>query len=188
MLKRATLFVLVAIWCSSAQAEVQLKMVTVGGFVAFTVKDHWPVISMATEPPIMAAIFQLPNSADEGTPESTNLVIRFFDLKVDAAREEFRRVGKPITGPAPVPQAFQGWTVYRQRAHQGETEYSIMDAKRDLDSVSVAARLAWPHLAGNSPAYADEMEQTFRSVLTSISEHIGPWERGENEVIRRHSP
>jgi len=36
---------------------------------------------MQTKPPIAFAIFQVPNFADEGTPESTNLVISLFNRK-----------------------------------------------------------------------------------------------------------
>ncbi len=188
MLKRAAFLVLVATWCASARADVEFKMVTSGGFVAFTVADHWPVLSMATKPPIMSAVLQLPNVADERTPDSTNLAIRFFDLRMDAARDKFRVVGKQIGDSAPAVETFEEWTVYRQRARQAETEYTILDAKRELKSLSVTVRLAWPHLARNSPTYDDEMEQTFRSVLTSIREHVGAWEPGENEVIRRPAP
>ena len=187
-MKRTALILAIVSWSLSARADVELKIITADGFVAFTVKDHWPVISMATEPPIMTAVFQLPNVADQGTPDSTNLSIRFFDLGAAAARERFRSVGEPIGSVLPERDAFEGWTVYQQQAKQGDTEYSIIDAKRDLDTLSVAVRIAWPHLKGNPRGYSDEMQQTFRSVLRSIYQHIGPYEPGENEVIRRRSP
>jgi len=79
-ISRVLAFLTLALWCFGAEA-IELKILTTKGFVAFTVEDDWRVLSMQTKPPIAFAIFQVPNFADEGTPESTNLVISLFNRK-----------------------------------------------------------------------------------------------------------
>ena len=188
MLTRTGIVALFAIWPIAAHADTELKIVTHDGYVAFAVADHWPVISTATDLPVIAAVFQLPNSADAGTPDSTNLAIRFFDLSSEKARREFKRAGAYITGTPPTRESFQGWSISRQRAIQGATEYSIVDAKRELETLSVAVRLAWPNLSNNPPSYSDDMDRTLHSILASVRQHVGPWQPAENETVRRRTP
>ena len=83
-------------------------------------------------------------------------------------------------------ESLPDWTIHRQKAKQGGTVYSILDAKRDrVADVSVSVRLAWPRLAANSASYDANMESTFRGFLTSIHGAIGPYTPAEGEVIRR---
>jgi hypothetical protein len=51
--------------------------------------------------------------------------------------------------------------------------------------VTVAVRLAWPHLADNPRDYAQRMEATFRGVLDSVHGGIGLPEPRIGETIRR---
>ena len=187
MLKTATLL-LVTCLCTTARAEMEFKIVTADGFVAFTAGNNWPVFSMQTKLPMTTAVFQIPNPADEGTPDSTNLFVRFYDLGSPAARESFEKVGAPIEGAAPKVESIDGWKVYRQVGKQGTTEYSIIDAKRELRGLSASVRLAWPHLATNPPDYAAQMDWLFAAMLRSIHQHVGPYEPRDGETVKRPSP
>lgn len=173
-------------WLGTAAADVELKIITPKGYVAFTVADHWRVLLMETKMPVAAAVFQLPNPADQGTPDSTNLIIQFFER---GSEKEKAVYAAPVTqhGSAPPKVSrFKEWKIFRQEALQGKTMYSIWDAKRDgMADVSVSVRLAWPHLPNNPPGYNDEMEKTFRTFLDYVSGGFGKHTPKKGEVIRR---
>jgi hypothetical protein len=160
--------------CSCANAAVDMKIVTPKGYVAFTVGDNWTTIAMQTKLPIATAAFQLPNPNDNGTSDSTNLAIMLYEPDSDKARDSFEAEVKQYGPKAPLVQSLKKWTIYRQEAKQGNTPYSIIDAKRkDVGDVWVSIRLAWPHLAGNPKSYDSEMESTFRAFMNSIYGRIG---------------
>jgi hypothetical protein len=158
----------------SAHADTQLKIVTEKGYVAFVAGDDWSVLSMETKPPVATAVFQLPNPADEATPESTNLVLILYDLATEKGRAGFERP-LPQYGDEPKPESMPGgWTVYRQSGIQNSTQYTVLDAKRtDIADVAASVRLAWPHLPGNPQDYDARMESTFRAFLESVEGHLG---------------
>jgi hypothetical protein len=83
-------------------------------------------------------------------------------------------------------ESLEGWKVYRQEALQRDTTYSIWDAKNsDVADVSVSVRMAWPHLAKNSPDYVAEMDRTFRAFLASVRGGMGEYKPREGEVLHR---
>jgi hypothetical protein len=183
---RYFVFAWLALSSVAADAAVEMKIVTAKGFVAFTVEDNWAVQTIQTRMPIATGAFQIPNAADNGTKDSTNLAILLFQTDSDKAREKFDSPIKQYGASAPVIESFGEWTIYRQEAKQGDTLYSIVDAKRkDVADVSVAVRLAWPHLAANPKGYDAEMDALFRTFLTSIRGDVGPYVPRDGEVIRR---
>lgn len=171
---------------SQTAMAVTLGIITKGGSVSFVVDDDWVVGTTQTKPPIALMAFQLPNAADEGTPDSTNLIIVLYDGATEMARAKYDQVPIPYDDTPPG-AAWNGWFVYAQEAKQGETAYTILDAKRpDVGAdVMVSVRLAWPHLAGNSPSYDKDMEQRFHAFLESVTGKKGPHEPKDGEVIRR---
>jgi hypothetical protein len=178
--------ILLALSPTGANAIVEMKIFTGKGFVGFSVDDNWPVLSMQTELPVAAALFQLPNSADEGTPHSTNLVLMLYDTKSERGRTAFEGTVKQYGKTAPQAESVEGWTIYRQKAKQGDTLYTILDATReDVADVSASVRLAWPHLVNNTATYEAEMESVFRAFLTSVHGSIGPYTPRPGEGIWR---
>ena len=173
-------------WASAASAETELKIVTAKGYVAFVAGDDWPVQQMQTKMPVAMAVFQVPNPADEGTPDSTNLIVQFFEHGSEQEKTVYAAAVKQYGSTAPVVESFKGWTLHRQEALQDETLYSIWDAKRgDIADVSTSVRLAWPHLASNSADYAAQMERIFTTFLDSVWGGLGEYKPREGEVLRR---
>lgn len=183
-MKAFVLFLVLGFVSSFANA-VEIKIITEKGYVAFTVKDEWQVIAMQSKPPVAVAGFQILNSADENTSESSNLAISIFHVQYPQALEALKKVGQRYGSIDPKVENFKDWTVYRQQVNQGETIYSVLDAKKDVTDVAVGVRLAWPHLANNPPMYDREMELIFRTVLDSIYGGVGPYKPKDGEVIRR---
>jgi len=174
------------LWAGHAVADVEMKIITTKGYVAFTVADHWLVLQMQTKMPVAAAVFQLQNPADEGTPDSTNLMLLLFELGSEKEKTVYQapvhRYGTALLET----ESFNDWKIYRQEAQKGKTTYSIWDAKKSgVADVSLSVRLAWPHLPNNSAGYAEEMERTFRAFLMSIWGGIGKYKTKPGEVTRR---
>ncbi len=152
-----------------AFAGTELKIPTTNGFVAFSVEGDWPVLSMQMKPPIASAAFRIPNPADAGTPDSSNIVIALYDTQSAEARTAFKTPVKQYGAARPKGQTVGPWTIYRQAAKQGDTDYTIVDAKRSgVAGVAVGVRMVWPQLAGNAADYDARMETVLKAVLDSI--------------------
>lgn len=181
----ATIFLLLN-FISIEAIAVELKIVTKGGYVSFTVGDTWPVISMQSKLPIAAAGFQIPNPVDEGTSDSSNLALNLYDLSTEPGRTAFEKPVKQYGVKAPKIENFGEWTLYQQEAMQGATRYTILDAKKSsVADVSVSARLAWPHLKSNPKTHDSQMFSVFKVFLESVHGDLGPYVPLQNEVIRR---
>lgn len=179
-------FALLTFFCTTAIADVRLTIITKGGSVAFTVGDDWPVIAMQSKLPIATAGFHIPNPADEGAPESTNLALMLYDLSTERGRTAFEAPIKQYGTETPKIEHFGEWAVYRQDALQGAMRYTIIDAKKsNVADVSVSARLAWPHLKSNPKNYDAQMEFVFFTFLGSVSGELGQHTPHPHEVIRR---
>jgi hypothetical protein len=175
-----------ALSSAAACAGVEMKIVTPKGFVSFTAEENWHVQSMQSQMRIAAGIFQIPNSADAGTQDSTNLIVMFYQLDAEKGRAKFDAPVKQYGAVAPTTDSFEEWTIYRQDAKQGHTLYSIWDAKKNaVADVSVSVRLGWPHLDASSKTYAVEMDALFRAFLKSVYGSLGPYVPKDGEVIRR---
>lgn len=180
------LIVALSILCATpAWADVEFKIVTDKGFVAFAAGEDWPVVAMQSQMPVTASSFQIPNPADNGTPHSSNLVFMFYQHGSEQAGRALGMVGKQYGTESPVKEKFLGWEVFRQEALQQGTTYVILDAKRDMVGVAASVRLAWPRLAGNTANHDGDMERIFQSALRSVSEHVGEYVPTEGAVVRR---
>lgn len=180
---------LVSIFLSSlsftAFATVELSIIIPTGYVAFVVEDHWSVLNMQTKLPVTASVFQIPNKADEGTPDSTNLIISVYEPKSPKALNALKKVGKAYGPVEPRIEDYDNWKLYWQKPKQGETVYSLVDARRDFNNTVVTVRLAWPHLERNEVGYDVKMDKILRNILSSIREHNGPWTPKGNQNILR---
>ncbi|MFZ6778713.1 hypothetical protein ACO0LD_17965 [Undibacterium sp. Ji83W] len=171
---------------TSAFADTSLKIVTNAGVVGFTVDDGWAVLNMQSKLPVATAVFQIPNVADKQTSDSTNLILKFYDLNTEAGRAAYDAPVKQFGSSAPKEEIFGPWTLFRQEALQGTTRYTILDARRgSLADVSATARIAWPHLKNNAKKYDAQIEGRFRSFLNSVHGELGLYKPQQNEVMRR---
>lgn len=166
-------------------AATELGVVTHKGSVLFTVEDDWPVLGMKTKLPVAAAVFQIPDSADQGTPDSTNLVINLYQPDSEKAQSLLARFGEKLGDGEPILKSNNDWTIFKQEAKQGSTLYTIMDARKNVADVIVTVRLAWPDLSHNSSSHDQKMETIFETFLNSVRGETGLRKVREGEVIRR---
>lgn len=167
-------------------STTEMKIFTDGGFVSFAAGRDWPVLLMEPKLPVATAVFQLPNPAEQGTPDSSNLVLMLCAPHSEKGRAAYGAPVQQYGEMAPREESFHGWTIYRQKAKQDGTIYTILDAKREgIADVSVKVRLAWPHLAANSSTYDKDMEAAWQAFLGSISGSTGGYTPASDEVVRR---
>ena len=160
------------------------SVITTKGYVSYTVESDWKVLSMRTQPPKTAALFQIPNPADNGTPDSTNLTLMTFERDSVEASATFTKLAGKLRSDGRHEKHKQ-WDVFAQEAKQDSTDYSIRDAFREVPGAFVMIRIAWPHLKQNPKDFDSRMEALFHSLLDSVSGGIGPKPKKEGEVIRR---
>lgn len=154
---------------AAAFASTELKLPTTKGFVAFSVGGDWPVLSIQMKMPIASAAFRIPNPADADGPDSSNIVIALYDTHSAEARKAFKAPVKQYGPTRAAAQTHGPWTVYRQTALQGDTRYTIVDAKRKgVGDVAVGVRMVWPQLAANDADYDARMQAQLIAVLDSI--------------------
>ncbi len=162
-----------ALACGGAHAEpTEIQMPTPKGFVAFTVEGQWPVLSIQTKYPVASAAFRIPHSTDADSPDTSNIVIAFYDLRSEEARTAYATPPKQYGAAPPVPEARGGWALYRQVGQQGDTPYTIVDAKRArVAGVAVSVRMVWPRRGADPAAFDADMERALQGVLQSV--HVG---------------
>ncbi len=164
--------VLAAAYVGVYAAPTEIKMPTPKGFVAFTVEGQWPALSIQPRYPVASAAFRIPHPADGDTPDSSNIIIAFYDPKTDAGRTAFSTPPKQYGATAPVVETRGGWTIYRQVGQQGDTPYTIVDAKRTkMAGVSVSVRMVWPRRADYPADFDASMQRVLQDVLQSV--HAG---------------
>ncbi len=177
--------ILLVFLISPLASAVDLTVVTKKGYVTFSVPDPWAVQTMETKMPIAVMSFQIPNQADEGTPDSTNLVISLYEESDERAQKAISKIGKAFGKTPPVQSTYKEWGLYTQEANQGATTYTIIDATKKVSDVLVSVRIAWPHLSNNTKSYDAEMNKIFSEVLNSVSGGIGEYNTKKGEVVRR---
>jgi hypothetical protein len=82
---------LMALPCGASDL-VDLSVITSRGYVTYTVPGEWKVLDMQTKAPKTAAVFQIKNPADEGTPDSTNVSILTFEMNSPEATATFDKM------------------------------------------------------------------------------------------------
>jgi hypothetical protein len=168
-----------------AQA-VELTILTGNGHVAFTAVDEWPVVAAQTHLPTAVMAFQIPNSADEGTSDSTNLSLSLYDLDTPQGRKAFAALHTPSGSTPCTASAIDAWDTSCAEARQGNTTYTIMDARRrEVADVAANVRLAWPHLPSNPGDYDTKMKAAFRDFVLSVHGAKGPYVPREGEIGMR---
>ncbi len=179
------IFVVVLFLFSSISNAVELEIFTENGYIGYTAKDHWLVIATQTKPPIAVMAFQIPNEADEGTPDSTNLSISIYTPESEKAQSAVMKIGLSYGANKPEQSLYKEWAIFKQNAKQGNTTYTIIDAKKKVTDVIIGVRVAWPHLERNTSNYNQEMVNTFNTFIESVNGKLGAYEPRPGEVIRR---
>lgn len=168
-------------------SKTRFTIVTQKGHVSFDVPNQWSVLMMRSKPPVTAAIFQIGDASDQGLPDSTNVAVNLLTAGNEAADRELAKLGTPYGGAAVERSNHGDWTIYRQNANQGETEYTVLDATQKHADVVVTVRLAWPKLRGHAADHPAQMQKIFDELLESFASGLGAYTPAPGEVLRRPS-
>jgi len=137
--------------------------------IQFSVPGDWRVISSKSDSVNTVFAFLIPNPADDGTPDSTNLVVIAYNLKEPSAKTAFEKKESSPEQSAQKGKLVDHWSCTTFSAMQGSTEYKDWDCLRRIADCGVYVRAAWPHLPKNPPEYDKTMETDLAEVLKSVA-------------------
>lgn len=163
--KTTLLFIL---FTTSLTAATDQVVFTIVERVQFSVPGNWLVISSKSTAEKTVFAFQIPNVAEEGTPDSTNLVIVSSYLKDAQDKNAFEKKASSPDPPAQEKKLVDGWRCTSFSAMQKSTQYVVWDCYRVVANCGVYVRVAWPHLPKNPLAYDKQMETVLSDFLTSV--------------------
>lgn len=188
MLKRTfVLFVFVIGLLAGAKAgATDVVDFTIVDRLQFSVPGNWPVIASNSTSEKTVFAFQIPNAADEGTPESSNLSIIATDLRIALDRDAFEKQAPSVDHSVQEKKLVEGWGCSTFSAIQRSTQsqYVIWDCRRIIADCGVSVRIAWPHLPKNPTDYDSQMEVVLSNFLTSVGPFKGVPKSG---VLRRQA-
>src|SRR5690349_8531242 len=164
---------------------VGFTIVTPKGYVSFAAGGDWRVVAAKSKMPVAVMAFQVPDPSDEGTPESTNVAVTVCEPNTLECQNALKVVGMKYGDVEPKRSRRGEWQLFEQRARQHDTPYTILDARREAADVSVAIRLAWPHLKLHSNDHDGAMRALFAKLLTSVHAAFGPYQPKPGEIGRR---
>jgi hypothetical protein len=168
MLHVSTLTALLVALAVARSGAVDKVVFTIFAEIQFAVPADWQVVANKSDTKSTLFAFKIPNPAEEGTPDSTNLVLQSFYLKESEAKAKFEEKSKPQDPSARKRAVAAHWDCTSFTGTQGSTSYDVWDCHRTVAKAGVYVRLAWPQLSGNAPNYDQQMQSTFVDVLTSV--------------------
>jgi hypothetical protein len=137
--------------------------------IQFSVPADWLVTASKSDGAKTVFAFQIPNPADEGTADSTNLVIVAYDLKDPAAAAEFKKKASKQDQRAKKKNLADNWVCWSFSEMQGSTVYDVWDCSRTVAECGVYVRMAWPHLQKNPPDHDKRMKAVLADLLASVA-------------------
>lgn len=167
-IKQVALQLLFVIGCFAASND-DLVEFTVVDRIHFAVPGGWAVIASKSTPERTVFAFQIPNPANSGTSDSTNLSIISTFLRRDEDKETFNKKQSSQEHNAQEKKIADGWICSSFSAAQGTTPYVVWDCYRIIGNSGVSVRLAWPHLPKRPANYDREMETVLSDFLTRVT-------------------
>jgi hypothetical protein len=185
ILKAFVLSVLVTgVFAKTVATETEMVDFTIVNRARFSVPANWKVIAnkFTSEKTVFA--FQIPNAADEGTADSSNLSIIAIDLKTAQDRDAFQTQPSRTDHNAQGKKLVDGWgcSTFSAVQQSTKTQYVIWDCRRTIADCGLSVRMAWPHLPKNPPDFDNEMEMVLSNFLSSVGPFTGVPKSG---VLRR---
>ena len=183
--KAFVLFILVTVvFAAAIAAATDMVDFTIVNRVQFSVPADWPVIANKSTNEKTVFAFQIPNPADEGTSDSSNLSIIATDLKTTQDRDAFQKQPSSPDHNAQEKKLVEDWGcgTFSAAQQSTKTQYVIWDCRRTIADCGISVRTAWPHLPKNPPDFDKQMETVLTNFLTSVGPFKGVPKSG---VLRR---
>lgn len=143
-----------------------------GSRLSVAVPQAWVRLRLSDSDRDREAIFQIPDPADEGTPDSTNIKVsvpQWKDVASGGDAVVARLASEPGGAIMSDKTSAKGRRVVLSRAQQGTTPYLVVDIMSAARDVIVWARAAWPLLEKGSPEWSDTVLKDFKGMAKSIT-------------------
>jgi len=164
----AMLLASVAVLAATASKADDRVDFTIVARVRFAVPGDWVVLTSKSDKNRTIFAFQIPNPADDKTPDSTNLTVQSYYLKDSASKVEFERKSPKQNPSAQERKLADQWDCASFQGSQGPTSYDVWDCHRTVGEAGIYVRLAWPHLPKNPSDYDQQMQSVLADVLASV--------------------
>jgi hypothetical protein len=168
ILHRAIVVLCLSLSASGLSAKETVTF-TIVDRVEFSVPGEWPVIASKSDAVRTTFAFQVPNPADTGTDDSTNLMLLSYYLDDSSAKAAFEKKANKQDPKAEEKKIVDDWSCSSFSAPQGSTPYEIWDCNRIVSGTGVYVRMAWPHLGKNAPDYNERMVSVLTDSLRSVA-------------------
>jgi len=185
MKKAFVLFLsLTAVLVPAIAAPTDMVDFTIVKRFQFSVPADWKVVANKSTAEKTVFAFQIPNPADEGTSDSSNLSVIATELKTPKERDAFQTAPSSTDPNAQEKAIVEGWrcSTFSAMQESTHTQYVIWDCRRLVADSGVSVRLAWPHLQKNPPDYDRQMETILSNFLSGVGPFTGVPKSG---VLRR---
>lgn len=159
----------IALLAASSLSAVDRVEFTIFARVRFSVPGDWPVIASKSDKNRTIFAFQVPNSADQNTPDSTNLTVQSFYLNDAESKAVFEKKSAKQDPSTQEQKLVADWECSNFQARQKSTAYEGWDCHRTVEEVGVYVRVAWPHLPKNPRDYDQQMQTTLADVLAGVA-------------------
>ena len=165
--------------------HTEVTLITPGGHVGFVPGD-WAMNGVHGALPAQTFEFQIPDTADRNTDDSSNISIAFYQPDTRQARDAQAQFGKSLE-PAgrPKKETYKGWTIYTQSIVAKGTPYTLIDAEAREADVDVIVKLNWPHLPGQPGTHNADMRVMLLKTLDSMTAGTGAYALRAGEQLRK---
>lgn len=171
--RAASLVALITVSLAASAISDRERLETQNGYVSLQTPSDWTLVTSKAHRATASALFQIPNPADRGTPDSTSLGLAVYDLGTDAGRADAARAKAKLTSAIRAKHRQGPWVIYRQRfADDADpVPYTALNARQETPGLVVTVDLSWPKLPDNPADYDAQMEKLFRAFIGSVQLH-----------------
>ncbi|HEY2071632.1 MAG TPA: hypothetical protein VGG48_18880 [Rhizomicrobium sp.] len=163
---------------------MRFTIITPHGFVGFDANSSWGVLAMQTKPPVTVTAFQIPDPADDGSPDATNLAVSLYQKDSPEGQDAIASTEQKYGMFTIATESHNDWTVHVRRTAQDGTIYIMLDAQAPRADMVCGVRLAWPQLDSHAEGYDGKMKTLFLAMLDSIQGKTGAYQVHPGEVVR----
>jgi len=139
-----------------------------GDRISFAVNATWVKLNGQTD---RVVAFQVPNPAEQGTPESTNVAVMANSHPTDSLEDRIQSLtsstGTLITRLPTRPSKRDVLLLYR--GQQGQTPYIIADRLARRGKIEVSIRAAWPILESSTDEWQSELLAQINQLMSDVS-------------------
>jgi hypothetical protein len=171
-MKALTVIILLGLVASNASGEPRRGYRLAGDRVTLEVDGSWEEVRAKAGESVS---FQIPNPADEDTPDSANATIVARTLGKEPFEDRITRVAAKLTVVTRLPKAANSNDVLLvSRGKQGDTPYVVVDRLARRNGVEIHIRVAWPILPATTADWQSQLIEATNQLISGVAVDATP--------------